>query len=141
MRGAGTGWRRATRAGTRPSRMGNCWVGVISAAAANCASTVGVIGYTARSAVVASSAFTVEAMPAPAVAIAPAAPRAHAQEDAVVKVPRSVIAVRSARVGRITVVAVGTDWLHADFNHNLCFGRRRNGQAYDQCCCTEKSFY
>ena len=90
-----------------------------------------------RSAVVTSSAFIHKAMAAPTVAVAPSAPWAHAQKDAVVEVSRAVIAVGRAGVRRISVVAIGADWLNADVNHKLRLSSRRNSQAREQCCCTD----
>jgi hypothetical protein len=87
--------------------------------------------------VVVSPAFVHKAMAAPAVAVAPSAPWAHTQEDAVVEVSRPVIAVGRAGVWRIAVVAIRTDRLSANVNNKLSLSRRRNGQARDQCCCTD----
>ena len=78
-----------------------------------------------------------KAVTAPAVAVAPSAPWAHAQEDAVVEVARPVIAVGRAGVRRIAVVAIGAGWLNADINHELRLSCRRDGQARDQCCYTD----
>ena len=91
-------------------------------AAASSPSTVSVISYAARSAVVASTAFTAEAMPAPAVTIAPAAPGTYAQEDAIVEIARAIIAHGSAFVGCVAVVTVRTNWWNADVDHDLRFG-------------------
>ncbi len=83
------------------------------------------IGRGAAAATIASAATVTEAMAAPAVAIAPAGPWAHAQEDAVVEVPRTVKANGRAGVRCIVVVAVRTDGLNADVNHNLRSDRWR----------------
>jgi hypothetical protein len=64
-----------------------------------------------------------EAMATPAVVIAPASPWAHAQEDAVIEVPRPVIANGRAGVRRIAVVAVGTDGGHPYVDGNLRVNR------------------
>jgi hypothetical protein len=68
--------------------------------------------------------------PAPAMAPTPAVPRADAEEDAIVKPLRPVIAVGRAGVWVIPVVAVGADRRRtvsgsdADSNAHLRFGRR-----------------
>ena len=121
--------------GTRssPACGGSCGAVRSSSVAANLAasslSTAGSIGYPARPAVVTSAAFTGESVRAPAVAVAPAAPRAHAQEDSVVEVPGPIIAHGGALVGCIAVVAVLTNWLNSDANHDLRSDRWRHGQA------------
>jgi hypothetical protein len=58
-------------------------------------------------------------MAAPAVAVAPSGPGAHAQEDAVVEVPWPVIAIGRAGVGRVLVVAILTNRLHTNADKNL----------------------
>jgi hypothetical protein len=93
-----------------------------------------VIGCISAATVVASAAFADKAMITPAVAIAPAGPWAHAQEDAAVEVSRPVEAIRRASVGCVVVVAVGTDGLNADADGNLRVRHRRQGQAREQCC-------
>jgi hypothetical protein len=65
-----------------------------------------VFGLIAAATAVASATTISEAMAAPAVAIAPAGPGANAQEDAVVEVPRPVIAIGRAAIGRIFVIAI-----------------------------------
>ena len=82
---------------------------------------------TAAAAIVASAALT-EAMAAPSVAITPAGPRAHPQEDAVGEIAWSVITVRRASIRRIVVVAVGTDGLNAQLDDDLRLRCRRKGQ-------------
>ena len=99
-----------------------------------------VIRGSARSAVVSSSAFIGKAMRAPAMAVAPAAPWAHAQEDAVIEIARSVISHRRALVRCVSVIAVGTARLNADADGDLCLRRRRQSQSNDQCCTSEKNF-
>jgi hypothetical protein len=113
--------------------------GIATAAAAGIA-TAAAVGDTARSAVVAPSTFTTEAMPAPAVTIAPTAPWSHAQEDAVVEVSRPVITHGRALVRRVAVVAVRTHRLNANVNVDLRVSRWRQGQAREQCCTTEENF-
>jgi hypothetical protein len=73
----------------------------------------------------------------PAVAIAPAGPWAHAQEDAAVKVARSVEAIGSAGVWSIVVIAVGADRLNADADFDLRLSRWRQGHAHNQSCSSE----
>jgi hypothetical protein len=102
----------------------------MSTAAATAVSANGITAV----AVIPSATFTIEAMPAPAVAVAPARPGTHAQKDAVVEVSRPIEAHGRAFVRRIIVVAVGADGLHADIDHDLCVRRRRQGQACKQCC-------
>jgi hypothetical protein len=64
-------------------------------------SPVAVLGLIAAAAVIPSAAAIPEAMAAPAVAITPTGPGAYAQEYAVVEVPRPVIAIGRALIGRI----------------------------------------
>ncbi len=71
------------------------------------------VGSIAASAVVASAATPGEAMSAPAVAIAPPSPWAHTQEDPVIEISRSIVAIGRAGVGRVVVIAIGADWLNA----------------------------
>jgi hypothetical protein len=155
--------RRARRgcmscAGTRPSVMRNRCVaadlaaaganntcGAYCAAGANCpaaaryrcstaaARKTAAIGHGAAAAAIAAATAVGEAMTAPAVAIAPASPWAHAQEDAVVEVPRPIEAHGRAGVGRIVVVAVPTDRLNANTDDDLRASRWRQGQAREQC--------
>jgi hypothetical protein len=98
----------------------------VTAAAAG---IVTAIGHAAAAAAISSAAILDEAMTAPAVAVAPASPWAHAQEDAVIEIPRSVKTHGSAGVGRVVVVAPGTDRLNANPNHDLRVGRWRQGHA------------
>jgi hypothetical protein len=66
-----------------------------------------------------SSTSIAEAMAAPAVVIAPAGPRAHAQEDTVIEITRSIEPIGRAGIGCIVVVAIGTDGLLPYANHYL----------------------
>jgi hypothetical protein len=70
-----------------------------------------------------AAAVVVEAMSAPAVAIAPAAPWTHAQEDAVVEVSRSVIAHRCAGIRLVAIVAVRAVRLRTNIDIDLRLGR------------------
>ncbi len=63
--------------------------------------------------VVPASAATAEAMLAPAVAVSPVCPWAHAQEDAVIEISRPIKAAWRAAIRCIVVVAVGTDGRYA----------------------------
>jgi hypothetical protein len=127
--------------GTRSASMRLRRCGAVAASAAcSAASAVAAIGNVTRSAAVAASAFTAEAMPAPAVAIAPAAPGAHAKEDAVVEISRPVITHGRALVWCVTVVAVCTTRLNADVNGKLRLCCRRQGQPHEQCGATEENF-
>lgn len=92
---------------------------------------------------VSSSAAMDEAMVAPAMAIAPLVPWAYAHEDAIVKIARSVESHGSAGVGRIVVVAVGTDRRRtADVDNNLRLSWWSEGKWYKECQCgdAEKRF-
>src|SRR5580693_3709075 len=96
------------------------------------ASAIGRISTISRkttAAVVPSAAAAVEAMFAPAVAVTPTGPRAHAQEDTVVEIARPIKADRRAGVRRIVVVTVGTHRLDTDANANLCVSRRHHCQG------------
>jgi hypothetical protein len=96
------------------------------------------IGIPAAAAVIAASMAVIEvAMAAPAVLVAPAGPRTHAQEDAVEEVIRPVKARGCAAVRRIVVVAPLTDGWNADANDNLRASRWRQGQTREQCCRNE----
>jgi hypothetical protein len=79
-------------------------------------------------------------MATPAMAIAPAGPRAHAQEDAAVKVSRTVKSIGRAGVRGIVVITVLTNGWNADVDHDLRLNCWRQGQARQQCCRSEKSF-
>ena len=80
----------------------------------------------------AASAVGNKAMATPSVAVSPTAPGTHAEEDAIVEVARPVIAHGRAGVRRITVIAVRTDGLDAEVDHNLRLGRRGKSQAGKQ---------
>ena len=114
----------------------------IASAATIAAATAIASGAIAATTAIASAATTVKAMAAPAVSIAPVGPGAHAQEDSVVEISRSVKSHRRAGVGRIVIVAVRTDGLSTDIDDNLRPGRWRQAKAQtcEQCCSTEKSF-
>jgi len=99
-----------------------------------------VLGFPASASVVAATAFTMEAMFAPAVCIAPAGPGAYAEENAIVEVPRPVKSIGRASVGRSFVIAPLTDGWDADFDGNLSFCSRHNGQSRKQYCRSEQSF-
>jgi hypothetical protein len=98
-----------------------------------------VIGRIAATAAVTSPAAVFEPMSAPAMAITPTGPRAHAQKDAVVKVARAVKAVRRAGVRGIVVVAILANWLDTYFDDNLCLRGRRNRHADQQCRSTDEN--
>jgi hypothetical protein len=98
------------------------------------------IGLIAAASVIAAVAIIVEAMLAPAVTIAPAGPGTYAKEDPVEKVPIVVKAHGRAGVGWCFVVAVWANRRNANFDFNLCFRRRNQNQARQQCCCTEENF-
>jgi len=89
----------------------------------------GVIGNATGSAVVVSATFVHKTVTAPAMAIAPSAPGAHAQKDAIVEVSLPVIAVGRAGVRRIAVVAVRTNGLNANVDIDLSLSFWRKHQA------------
>ena len=101
-----------------------------------------VIGGITASAAIASAAALDEAMSAPAVAIAPAGPWAHAEEDSVVEVTWSVKPIGRAGVWRVVVVAILADGLNAnaDANDHLRLSRGRKGQAREQCSSSNNCF-
>jgi cytochrome c oxidase assembly factor CtaG len=68
---------------------------------------------------IASSAFTAEAMSAPAVAVSPSAPRPHAQEDSIVEIAGAIITHGCALVRCVAVISIFTNWLNADVDHDL----------------------
>jgi hypothetical protein len=103
-------------------------------------SVMAVLGFPASASVVASAALTMEAMFAPAVGIAPAGPGAYAEENAVVEEPRPVKSIGCATVRRSFVIAPLTNGWNADFNFNLSFRCRHNGQARKQYCRSEQNF-
>src|ERR1039458_7514755 len=73
----------------------------------------------AAAATITSATTVAEAMAPPAVAVAPAGPRAHAQENAAIEVPRAVKTIGRAGVRRIVVVAVRTNGWNADVDDEL----------------------
>lgn len=113
------------------------------AAATVAASATGVV---AGATVEASATLTAEAMVAPAVAVAPVGPRTDAEEDAVVEVARAVVAVGSATVGGVAVVAVlagGWRATEVDADADLGLGRwwgdqRHECQGSEQRGCTQE---
>jgi len=112
-----------------------------SATAASCPATaaagkVAVICGITAAAVIPSATTVFKAMATPAVAIAPAGPGAHAQENAVVEVAWTIKAVGRTGVRGVVVVAVLANGLNADANpdDDLCLRRWRHGQAGEQCC-------
>jgi hypothetical protein len=107
--------------------------------AIGCIATISVV--TLRGAIsagahhVSSSSGPVEAMPTPAVAISPVRPGTDAQEDTVVEITRPVIAPLCATVGRIVVIAPGTDrrsYSNPDADADLCLNRRHQDQGHEQ---------
>src|SRR5271157_3449227 len=124
-----------TTAGMSAAAAGANWRSAVCCSAAAC--IVAAIGHVPAAAAIISATAVTEPMAAPAVAIAPAGPWAHAQEDAVVEVPRPVEAIRRAGVGRVVVVAVGAGRLNANVDDDLRVSRWRKGQAREQCCSAE----
>ena len=119
---AGARYHGMACAGPCGCSMGHWCTGAIGSRASHCRAAAGktaAIGHGAAAAAIAPAAAIDEAMAAPAVAIAPAGPWAHAQEDAVVEVARPVKSIGRAGVGRIVVIAVGTDRLNADADYDL----------------------
>jgi hypothetical protein len=110
-------------------------VGRAPAVATRCrsASLAPAIGCSTTSAGIPSSAAAAETMVAPAVAIAPAGPWAHSQENAVIEIAWSVEADWSTGVRRIVVVAIGANRWSTDIDDNLRPGRWRDGQGCEQC--------
>jgi len=113
---------------------------VSSGATAACKAAV-IGGISAAPTITSATTFD-EAMSAQAVAIAPAGPWAHAEEDAVVEVPWAVKAVGRAGVRRVVVVAVLANGLNtnADADDDLRLCCRREGQAREQCCSSDECF-
>src|ERR1700691_2918258 len=87
---------------------------------------------------ISSSSSAVEAMFAPAVAVAPVRPWTDAQEDAVIEIARPIKTTGRTAVRCIVVIAVGTDRLNADADAdaNLCAGGWRQAQGDEQRCRT-----
>jgi hypothetical protein len=98
------------------------------------------IGLIAAASVIAAVAIIVKAMISPAVTVAPTGPGTHAKEDPVEEVSFVVKAHRSAGVGWSFIVAVRADRWSTHFDVDLCFRRRHQNQAREQCCCTEEDF-
>jgi hypothetical protein len=96
---------------------------------AACTST---IGRETASAVISSTTTAAETMTSPAVAIAPASPWAHAQEDTVVEIARPVKTNWCAGIWCVVIVTVGTSRLNAD--DNLRVNLWRHSQDREQCC-------
>jgi hypothetical protein len=69
--------------------------------------------------VITSTALTDKPVTAPAVAIAPAGPWAHAQEDSIIEISRAVETVGRAGVWRIVVIAISAHRRNADADHDL----------------------
>src|ERR1017187_4978436 len=67
-----------------------------------------------------ASTTAAEAMPAPAVAIAPVGPRTHPQEDTVIKIARPVETVGRAGIRSIVVISPRANRLNTDADENLC---------------------
>lgn len=76
-----------------------------------------------------STARSLEPVASPSMAIAPVSPRSNAKEDAVVEVTRAVIAIRSAGIRRVVVIAVRTRRRRADTDseRHLSIDLRGNG--------------
>ena len=87
------------------------------------AAVTSMIGGITAIAVIVSSSAADEAMAAPAVAVAPAGPWTHAQEDAVIEIARPVKANRRAGVRRVVVITVGTGRLNTNDHLHLRVGR------------------
>jgi len=95
------------------------------------------IGHGSAAAAIVSATTVTEAMTAPAVAVAPSGPWAHAQEDAVVKVPWPVKAHGCTRIRLIVVIAIGANGLNSHVHINLSLRLGRQGQACEHCCRTD----
>jgi len=100
-------------------------------------SIMAVLGLPAAASVIAAAALTMEAMVAPTMAVTPAGPWAYAEKDAVVEIPRSVKAIGRASVRRSFIIAPLTDGWDADFDGNLRFRCRHNGQSSKHYCRSE----
>jgi hypothetical protein len=123
----------AYRRGMDSARCGN----MLPSSASSAARVVAAIGHSSTATMIASAALTYEAVPTPAVAIAPASPWTHAEEDPVVEVPWPVISIRRAGVRRVVVVAISASRWNTDADHDLRRSRWRKGQPRQQCRCTE----
>ena len=149
VRCVGTRYVCVACAGSRIAAWTNCsGIAANLAASANfttaaCAAAAGkaaVVGRISAAAAITAAAAVTKPVSAPAVAIAPTGPRAHAQEDAVVKVSWPIEAHGRTGVGRIVVIAVLANRLNTNSNYELRLCGRRHGQAREQCCSTEESF-
>ncbi len=122
-----TSTRTATSARVRGRGAGSAGCGcMLPAATASC--IIAAIGESAAAAAIVSSPAAAKAMAAPAVSIAPTGPRTHAEEDAVVEIPRPVKSVGRAGVWSVVIVTIGADRWNADADHNLRGSRWRKGQ-------------
>jgi hypothetical protein len=92
------------------------------------------LGIIAGPSVIPASAFTMEAMFAPAMGVTPTGPGAYAEKDAVVEEPRPIIAIGRASVWRSFVIAPLANRWNADFDFNLRASRRQKSQARKQSC-------
>jgi hypothetical protein len=97
------------------------------------AASIPAIGRKATSAGISSSAAINEAMTAPTMAVAPAGPWAHAEEDAVVEIAWSVEPDGCARIGSVIVVAVGANRLNTDVDDDLRVSDGHHGHGSEQC--------
>jgi len=107
----------------------------VGAAADRGASAIAGVGCEAAAAAIATAAVVVEAMSAPAVAVSPAGPGAHAEEDAVIEVARAIVAIGRAGVGGVVVVSPLADrrWAaDADEHLGVCCGGRSESHGSDQ---------
>jgi hypothetical protein len=93
-----------------------------------------VIGRVAASTCISASTAINEAIAAPPVAIAPAGPRTHAQEDAVVEVARPIETDRRATIWRIVIIAIGANGLNTDGDDNLRASIGCKGRSCEQGC-------
>lgn len=83
---------------------------------------------------VASAATAVEAMTAPAVAVAPVGPGTYAEEEAVVEVARTIPSVWCTGVGSVVVVAPLADGGAAYLNANRAADANTNADLRASCC-------
>jgi hypothetical protein len=119
------------------------WMPFVSTRMSFMSATVGpvtMIGFKAAAAVIAPYATIDEAMIAPAVAVAPAGPGTHTEEDPVEEESRPVKVHWRAGIGRSFVIAVGADRRNAHIDFHLCFRRPRQDQAREQCCRIKENF-
>jgi hypothetical protein len=85
---------------------------------AACTSTI--ICRATKPARISSPTTTAEAMAAPTVVIAPSRPRAHAQEDAVIKIAGPIVTNGRAGIWCVVVVAIRTSGRRPYVDGNLC---------------------